>query len=135
MNYLVILIHLGNYLYLIYDFLIRIICFFSPRVTFPLSNTMQVDFSSRHTNTIIDDGRVPSKLISNYDTTHQTPPRFAQERSSTEYTSTRKVSGSSGVGGIGGIGGIGGGVSSSFERSSSKIHFFHHSLLLKKYFF
>lgn len=98
--------------------------FFSPRVTFPLSNTMQVDFLSRHTNTIIDDGRVPSKLISSYDTTHQTPPRFAQERSSTEYTSTRKV---------GGIGG--GGVSSSFERSSSKIHFFNHSLLLKKYLF
>jgi hypothetical protein len=73
---------------------------------------MQVDFPSRHSNAIIDDGRISSKLISSYDTTHRTPPRFAQEKSSTEYTSTRKLGGD--------------GIGSSFERSSSKTFFFNY---------
>jgi hypothetical protein len=72
---------------------------------------MQVDFSSRHSNVIIDDGRTSSKLISNYNTTHRTSPGFTHEKSSTEYTSTRK---------LGGGGGGGGG----FERSSSKTNIF-----------
>lgn len=67
---------------------------------------MQVDFPSRHSNVIIDDGRTPTNLISNYDSGRRTPPRLTQERSSTEYTSTRKVGG-----------GIG---DSSFIRGSSK---------------
>ncbi len=79
--------------------------FFSPHVTFPTLTTMQVDFPSRHSNVIIDDGRTSTNLISSYDTTHRTPPRLAHERNSTEYTSTRK------------IGGTGG---SSFVGSSSK---------------
>jgi len=71
---------------------------------------MQVDFSSRHSNVIIDDGRTSSKLISNYNTTHRTAPGSTHEKSSTEYTSTRKLGG----------GGVGGG----FERSSSKTNIF-----------
>jgi hypothetical protein len=94
--------------------------FFSPHITFPSPNTIQVDFNSRHANAIIDDGRISSNLISNYDTTRRTPPRFTQEKSSTEYTSTRKLGG----GGGGGVGGVGG-VSSSFERSSCKTNFFN----------
>jgi len=76
---------------------------FSPNVSFPSSTNMQVDFPSRHSNVIIDDGRSSTGLISHYDTTRRTPPRFNQERSSTEYTSTRKI----------------GGGDSSFQRSSS----------------
>lgn len=94
---------------------------FSPRVTFPSPNNMQVDFPSRHSNSIIDDGRISSNLISNYDTTtHRTPPRLAQERSSTEYTSTRKIGGNTG-----------GGVSTSYERNSSKILYSYIYLIIK----
>ncbi|CAF3000349.1 unnamed protein product [Rotaria sp. Silwood2] len=81
---------------------------YSSRVTFPTSITMQIDFPSRHSNVIIDDGRTSSKYISNYDTSYRTPPRFAQEKSSTEYTSTRRLGG-----------GGGGGIGSTYERSSS----------------
>ncbi len=77
---------------------------------------MQIDFSSRHSNAIVDDGRTSSKLISNYDTSYRSPPRLTQEKSSTEYTSTRKIGGSSGGLGLGG---------SSYERSSSKTNFFN----------
>jgi HSP20 family molecular chaperone IbpA len=72
---------------------------------------MQVDFSSRYSNSIIDDGRASSKYISSFDASRRTPPRFTQEKSSTEYTSTRKLGGSSG------------GIGSTFERSSSKKNF------------
>jgi HSP20 family molecular chaperone IbpA len=92
--------------------------FFSPQVTYPTPITMQVDFPSRHSNVIIDNGRTSTNLISSYDTTHRTPPRVSKETSSTEYTSTRK------------IGGDGGG-SSSFIRSSSKRNFFHSSRFIK----
>lgn len=71
---------------------------------------MQVDFPSRHTNVILDDGRTSTNLISNYDSRYRTSPGVTQERSSTEYTSTRKVGG-------GGGGGLG---DSSFIRGSSK---------------
>jgi hypothetical protein len=80
---------------------------------------MQVDFPSRYSNVIIDNGRTSTKLISDYDISHRTPPRFSQEKSSSEYTSTRKVGGGGGVGS-----GIGG--STSFERSSSKTNFFNY---------
>jgi hypothetical protein len=66
---------------------------------------MQVEFPSRHSNVIIDDGRTSTNLITNYDSIHRTPPRLSQEKSSTEYTSTRK---------------IGGTGDSSFIRSTSK---------------
>ena len=73
---------------------------------------MQVDFPSRHSNVIIDDGRLSSKLVSNYDSSRRTPPRVTQEKSSTEYTSTRKLGGS----------GVGGG-NHDYERISSKYNF------------
>jgi hypothetical protein len=74
---------------------------------------MQVDFPSRYSNVVIDDGRTSTNLISNYNTTHRTPPRLAEEKSSTEYTSTRKIGGSSGGGG-----------GSTFIGSSSKTKHF-----------
>lgn len=54
---------------------------------------MQIDFPSRHSNVIIDDGRLSSKLISNFDVSPRPPPRFTQERSTSEFTSTRKIGG------------------------------------------
>jgi len=83
---------------------------------------MQVDFPSRHSNAIVDDGRTSSKLISNYDTSYRSPPRFTQEKSSTEYTSTRKIGGSGGSLGVGG---------SSYERSSSKTNFLNYLFMIK----
>jgi len=71
---------------------------------------MQVDFPSRYSNVVIDDGRTSTNLISNYNTTHRAPPRLAEEKSSTEYTSTRKIGG--------------GGGGSTFIGSSSKTKHF-----------
>ncbi|CAF0779430.1 unnamed protein product [Rotaria sordida] len=73
---------------------------YSPRVTYPTPITMQIDIPSRHSNVIIDDGRTSSKLISNYDTSYRTQPRYSQEKTSSEYTSTRKLG--TGGGGSGG---------------------------------
>ncbi len=84
---------------------------FSPQATFPTPILMQVDFPSRYSNVVIDDGRTSTNLISNYNTTHRTPPRLAEEKSSTEYTSTRKIGGSGGGG-------------STFIGSSSKTKHF-----------
>lgn len=69
---------------------------------------MQIDFPSRHSNVIIDDGRLSSKLITDVDSTFRTPPRVTQERSSTEYTSTRK------------IGGTGSGGNNSFQSLNTE---------------
>ncbi|CAF3691833.1 unnamed protein product [Rotaria socialis] len=72
----------------------------SPQVTYPTAITMQIDFPSRHSNVIIDDGRLSRKLVSDYDTSYRAPLGFSQEKSSSEYTSTRKIGGGSGVGGL-----------------------------------
>ncbi|UJR31274.1 hypothetical protein I4U23_018774 [Adineta vaga] len=80
----------------------------SPHVTFPTSAKMQVDFPSRHSNVLIDDGRTSSKFISNCDISQRSAPEITQQRSSTEYTSTRRLGG-----------GGSGGTTHTYERSSS----------------
>lgn len=85
-----------------------IVPFTSLQVTYPTSTLMLIDFPSRHSNVIIDDGRLSSKLVTNYDNSIRPLPRNTHERSSSEYTSTRKIGG-------------GGGNSVGYERSSSKI--------------
>jgi hypothetical protein len=63
-------------------------------VTYPLPTTMQIDFPSRHSHAIIDDGRNSSRLVSDYDGSHRrASPKLTHERSATEYTSTRKLGG------------------------------------------
>ncbi|CAF3575934.1 unnamed protein product [Rotaria sp. Silwood1] len=86
---------------------------FSPRVTFPTPITMQIDFPSRHSNVIVDDGRTSSKYLSNYDTSYRTSPRFSREKTSSEYTSTRR---------LGGGGGGSGGTSTYGQGSSPRIY-------------
>ncbi|CAF1426772.1 unnamed protein product [Adineta ricciae] len=76
----------------------------SPHVTFPTTTKMQVDFSSRHSNVLIDDGRTSSKFLSNYDISQRPTPGITQQRSSTEYTSTRR---------------LGGGTTNTYERIPS----------------
>ncbi|CAF1932637.1 unnamed protein product [Rotaria magnacalcarata] len=82
----------------------------SPQVTYPTAITMQIDFPSRHSNVIIDDGRLSKKLVSDYDTSYRAPTGFSREKSSSEFTSTRKIGGGNGVGSL---------VSGGFERSSN----------------
>lgn len=54
---------------------------------------MQVDFLSRHSNVIYDNGRNASNLITNYDAPLRPNAGLTQERTSSEYTSTRRIGG------------------------------------------
>lgn len=98
---------------------IRVISVLSPHVTYPSAISMQVDFPSRHSNVIYDNGRTPSKAATSFETSRHTPTRFAQERSSSEFTSTRKLGGNTGSG-----------ISTSFEPSSSKAVTFDNDWLI-----
>jgi hypothetical protein len=75
---------------------------------------MQVDFPSRHSNVIYDDAHGASKSITGYDTSRRTPTGFQKERSSSEYTSTRRIGGNR----LDGIGNSS--TNNSYERGPSK---------------
>lgn len=67
----------------------------SHRATFPGLNTMQIEFLSRHSNVLYDDGRTLSNIDAVYNPPLRAPTTgFKQERSSSEFTSTRKLGGS-----------------------------------------
>ncbi|CAF0824717.1 unnamed protein product [Adineta steineri] len=111
---------------------------YTPQTTFPTPIKMQVDFPSRHSNVIIDDGRASSKHISDYDISHRSAPGFTQQKSSTEFTSTRKIGGGGSTGSTGfsisgntgaGVTGSIGRSNTSYQRSSSKIIFFNYIIV------
>ena len=59
---------------------------------------MQIDFPSQHSNVIIDNGRIPANLVTNYNSSYGGSPDISREKNTSEFISTRKIGGGGGGG-------------------------------------